>query len=258
LKKFIILASACLVAGIVAPSASQASPTPAGTLSVVAGDEPLSPGPPIPGPATQSPLNNPTGVAVDAHGDLFIADIGNNVVEEVSPGGTLSVVAGVVGKYGPPTPGPATKSLLGTAFSGPVEVTVDSHGDLFIADAYNRVVEEVSPAGRLSVVAGNGTQGQAQPAPGPATKRALSPGGLAVNAHGDLFISDGGAGWGVVVEVSPAGTLSVVAGNSQEGDPTPGPATQSSLREPEGLAVSASGDLYIADTANFVVEKVTF
>jgi sugar lactone lactonase YvrE len=179
-------------------------------------------------------------VAVNARGDLFIADLTNNVVEEVSPAGRLSVVAG------------NGKRAVGSSGG----LAVDAHGDLFISDGY--VVKELSPAGRLSVVAGNGTQGQAPPAPGPATKRPLSPGGLAVNAHGDLFISDGGAGWGVVVEVSPAGKLSVVAGNSQEGDPTPGPATRSSLREPGGLAVSASGDLYIADTANFVVEKVTF
>ena len=82
--------------------------------------------------------------------DLFIADQGNSLVEEVTPAGRLSVVAGVAGKSGRPAPGPATSSEL----DWPTGVAVDAHGDLFIADTENDVVEEVTPAGRLSVVAG--------------------------------------------------------------------------------------------------------
>jgi hypothetical protein len=79
------------------------------------------------------------GVAVDAHGDLFIADSGNNVVEEVSPAGRLSVVAGN-GNEGPPTPGPARSSDLDLPFG----VAVDAHGDLFIGDTINNDVEKVT------------------------------------------------------------------------------------------------------------------
>jgi streptogramin lyase len=81
----------------------------------------------------------PEGVAVDTYGDLFIADAGNNVIEEVSPAGKLSVVAGT-GTKGPPMSGPATKSAL----DGPTGVAVDAHGDLFIADYSNNVVEKVT------------------------------------------------------------------------------------------------------------------
>ena len=106
-------------------------------------------------------------MALDAHGDLFIADSLNNVVEEVTPAGRLSVVAGKAGKKGSPTPGPATRSAL----DDPYGVALDAHGDLFIADADNNVVEEVTPAGRLSVVAGDGQEGP--PTPGPATRSEL-------------------------------------------------------------------------------------
>jgi len=113
-----------------------------------------------PGPALSASLANPSGVAVDAHGNLFIADFDNNVVEEVTPAGRLSLVAGLADKYGRPTPGPATKSDLGN----PSGVALDAHGDLFIADTYNDVVEEVSRAGRLSVVAGvAGREGRPRP-----------------------------------------------------------------------------------------------
>ena len=221
--------------------------TPAGRLSVVAGNG--QEGPPTPGPATRSELDAPSGVALDAHGDLFVADSLNNVVEEVTPAGRLSVVAGVADKSGPPTPGPAIRSKLDT----PAGVAVDAHGDLFIADALNLVVEEVTAAGRLSVVAGDGDYGP--PTPGPATRSKLdAPAGVAVDAHGDLFIAD--ALNLVVEEVTPAGRLSVVAGDGDYGPPTLGPATRSELDGPSGVAVDVHGDLFIADSNNNDVEKV--
>jgi hypothetical protein len=82
-------------------------------------------------------------VALDAHGDLFIADWANNVVEEVSPAGKLSVVVGN-GDEGPPTPGPATSSPLGGANGGPTGVVVGAHGTLFVSDQGNNVIEEVT------------------------------------------------------------------------------------------------------------------
>ena len=141
--------------------ASTPSLTPAGKLTVFAGTGSF--GLPRPGPATKSALAGPTAVALDVHGDLFIADHANNMVEEVTPAGKLSVVAGT-GKPGLPTPGPAIKSAL----NAPSGVALDAHGDLFIADSNNNVVEEVTPAGKLSVVAGNGHVGS--PTPGTATK----------------------------------------------------------------------------------------
>ena len=221
--------------------------TSAGRLAVAAGN--VAQGPPTPGPATSSKLDTPSGVAVDAQGDLFIADWDNDVVEEVTPAGKLSVVAGDGRFDAPPTPGPADSSTL-----VPLGVAVDAHGDLFIADYWNNVVEEVSPAGRLSIVAGDGNVGR--PTLGPANSSRLdAPEGVAVDAHGDLFIADY---WNnVVEEVSPAGRLSVVAGDGQLGSPTPGPATSSKLDNPSGVAVGTHGDLFIADRGNNVVEKVT-
>ncbi len=228
--------------------------TPAGRLSVVAGNGQA--GPPTPGPATSSSLDGPEGVAVDAYGDLFIADTLNDVVEEITPTGRLSVVTGEAVNYDLPTPGPATSSEL----YNPAGVAVDARGDLFIADTHNNVVEEVSPAGRLSVVAGvaTGVVGEAgPPTPGPATSSRLGfEQGVAADARGQLFIAD--TSNDVVEDVTPAGRLSVVAGEGdQAGPPTPGQATNSELNEPYGVAVDARGDLFIADTGNDVVEKVT-
>jgi hypothetical protein len=232
--------------------ASTPSLTPAGKLTVFAGTGSF--GLPRPGPANKSALAGPTAVALDVHGDLFIADHANNMVEEVTPAGKLSVVAGT-GKPGLPTPGPPIKSAL----NAPSGVALDAHGDLFIADSNNNVVEEVTPAGKLSVVAGNGTLGP--PVPGPATKSGLQgPSGVAVGAHGDLFIAD----WAnnVVEEVTPSGKLSIAVGNGDEDPPTPGPATSSPLGGanggPTGVVVGANGTLFVSDQGNNVIEEVTY
>jgi hypothetical protein len=227
--------------------------TPARNLSVVAGVFAKA-GPPKRGPATSSTLDGPVAVAVDGHGNLFIADRGNYVVEKVTPADMLSVVAGI-GRGGPTKPGPATSSGM-----WPIGVAVDASGNLFIADGENYVVGEVTPAGKLSVVAGvpgkNGLE-----VPGPATSSDL-PGltAIALDRQGNLFIAENR---GVVDEVSRAGELSVVAGDGKLGLPKPGPATKSGLGGLNGVAVDAQGDLFIADFGPtpygpYSVEKVTF
>ena len=208
-----------------------------------------TPGAVTPGPATSSPIGAPTQVAVDSAGNVYIADAIDSVIEKVTPKGTISVIAGN-GTYGSPTPGPATSSSL----SDPEGVAVDGAGNVYIGDFRNDVVEKVTPSGNLSILAGTGAFGQ--PVPGPATSSPVwRPTGLAVDSAGDVFIS----AWGnhEVLKVTPAGTLSIFAGNGILGPPTPGPATNSSLAWQESIATDGAGDVYIADTYNQVVEKVT-
>jgi DNA-binding beta-propeller fold protein YncE len=123
-----VAVGACLSLGLVATL-----PAWAGGSTVITGYAGTgSSGASMAGPATSSPLSNPTGVAVDAAGDVYIADTGNNVVEKVTPDGTLSIIAGT-GNQGLPTPGPATSSDL----LSPYGVAIDSSGNLYIADDGN-------------------------------------------------------------------------------------------------------------------------
>jgi len=221
--------------------------TPSGTLSIFAGTGRA--GAPTPGPATASDLDSVNQIALDDSGNLYITDSGNDVVEKVTPSGTLSILAGT-GRAGAPTPGPADASDL----NYPGGVAVDSSGDVYIGDFGNNVVERVTPSGTLSIVAGTGRVGT--PTPGPATASPLGgPAFVAVDSSDDVYIADFGAN--VVERVTPSGTLSIVAGTGRAGAPTPGPATASPLDQPVGVAVDPSGDVYIGDSANNVVEKVT-
>jgi uncharacterized repeat protein (TIGR01451 family) len=230
--------------------------TPSGTLSVVAGKVGQC-GTPTPGPATSSMLAGPIGAAVDSGGNLYIADQGtqsglDSVIEKVTPSGTLSIIAGELGASGAPTPGPATDSRL----DYPQSVAVDDAGNVYIADSLNNVVEKVNPDGILSIFAGELGAGTGTATPGPATNSKFNtPDGVSTDSVGDLYVTD--TGNSMIEKVNTADQLSIIAGTGQSGEPRPGPATGSMLNLPVDAAVDSSDNLYIADTGNDLIEKVT-
>jgi hypothetical protein len=225
--------------------------TPGGVISTVAGNGTQafsSEG----GPATSAQLWNPTGVAVDAAGNLFIADSGNNRVRKVTSGGVISTVAGngTLGFSG--DGGPATSAQL----TSPYDLAVDTAGNLFIADERNNRVRKVTPGGVISTVAGNGTGGFSGDG-GPATSAELNiPYGVAVDTGGNLFIAD--TFNNRIRKVTPGGVINTVAGNGTQGfSGDGGPATSAQLHLPTGVAVDTAGNLFIADRNNHRIRKVT-
>jgi trimeric autotransporter adhesin len=225
--------------------------SPAGTITTIPGDGMLGfsgDG----GPATNAQLSSPQGVAVDGAGNVYIADLGNDRIRKVSPAGIISTVAGngVLGYSG--DGGPAIAAQLWS----PEGVAVDGASSLYIADFGSNRVREVSPAGIITTVAGNGTYSYSGDG-GPATSAQLySPGGVAVDGAGNLYIAD--TSNNRIRRVSPAGIITTVAGNGTTGfSGDGGPATSAQLNEPAGLAVDGAGNLYIADTDNFRIRKVS-
>ena len=204
------------------------------------------------GPATSAQLNLPSSVAVDAAGNLFIADPDYNRIRKVTAAGIISTVAGngIPGFSG--DGGVATSAQL----FGPYAVAVDMSGNLFIADRYNYRIRKVTPGGVISTVAGNGAQGFSGDG-GPAISAQLfSPYAVAVDAAGNLFIAD--AGNNRIRKVTAAGIISTVAGNGTGGyRGDGGPATSAELYYPSSVAVDAAGNLFIADRDNNRIRKVT-
>jgi probable HAF family extracellular repeat protein len=201
--------------------------------------------------ATNASLSNPTGVAVDGYGNVFIADAGNNVIREVNTNGVIATVAGngTVGYGGDGSA--ATNASL----SNPTGVAVDGYGNVFIADAGNNVLREVDTNGIITTVAGNGGLGYGGDG-GAATSANLNyPTGVAVDGYGNLFVMD--TGNNVVREVNPGGIITTIAGNGGAGyGGDNGLAVSASLNNPAGIAVDAYGDLFIADQGNNVVREV--
>ena len=221
-----------------------------GTLTVVAGDGTPAYGGDS-GPATSAQLFGPLGLAVDASGDVFIADTVNNVVRKVDSGGTITTIAGngTAGFGG--DGGPATNAML----HFPTGLAVDSSGDLFIADFGNQRVREVNTSGTITTVAGNGVTGYNGDNI-PATTAALNfLEGIALDSSGNLYIADRGNNR--VREVNTSGTITTVAGNGTAGFLGFNiPATSAELDWPTGVALDDSGNIFIADTLNRVIEKV--
>jgi predicted chitinase len=211
------------------------------------------------GPATQASLIEPYAVAVDSKGDVFICDSGTSAIREVTPDGMIHTVVGVPPQaIGGPggfsgDGGPASQAQL----NEPSDILFDGKGDLFIVDSGNNRIREVTTDGIIHTIAGGGTSGFSMNGV-PATSAKLNldnEGGIAIDANGSLFITDSGDN--VVREVTN-GIITTVAGNGTMGySGNGGPATRATLSNPVGVAVSSTGELFIADTYNNVIRKVT-
>jgi len=206
------------------------------------------------GPATAADLNYPLGTAIDAAGNIYIADSTNNVIRKVAAGtGIITTFAGtgIAGYSGD------GKAAITAQLRFPSAVTLDSAGNLYIADTSNSVIRKVTAAtGVITTFAGNGTYGYSGDN-GPATSAELStPMGVACDPAGNLFIADPGTNR--IREVFAAtGTIAAFAGNGRNGYlGDGGPAISASLGFPQGIATDASRNLFIADGYNNVIRIV--
>lgn len=226
-----------------------------GTISTVAGNgtkgfqEAIVSMPTV---ATSAEMQAPTGVAVDSVGDIIIADATNQVIWEVAegttakglgvPAGTIITIAGTnVGGYS------GDGGLSGLAqLDFPTGVAIDKFGNIYIADSGNNVIREITSSnGVINTIVG-----------GTATVQQLhDPESVLVDSAGNLYISEQD---GLRISKFSNGNLTVLAGNGYVGyTGDNGPATDASLDEPTGMALDANGYLYICDTDNSVIRKIS-
>lgn len=206
------------------------------------------------GPADSAEIDFPKGIAVDRAGNLYIADYVRSVVRKVDTAGIISVFAGT-GAYGyGGDNGPADSAKL----YAPEGVAVDTAGNVYIADNNNNVVRKVNTAGIITTIAGNASGHAGYVGDGHPADSALlnNPMAVAVDLAGNIYISDNGNN--VIRKVNPAGIISTYAGRDTVSGYTGdnGPADSATLSSPQGIAVDAAGDLYIADNYNNVIRKV--
>ncbi|HTB12766.1 MAG TPA: NHL repeat-containing protein [Bryobacteraceae bacterium] len=218
--------------------------TPTGTISTYAGNG-------IPGfggdggAATNAQLNQPSGLAIDSSGNLYIADSNNAVVRMVNTQGVISTVAGTggVGGYSGDG-GAATKATL----LAPIGVAVDSSSNIYIADYYGWIREVNASTGVISTIAGNGTNGYTGDGGSATSAQFYNPIGVAVDSSGNVYVADSGNG---AVRMISNGTISTIGGTgilSYTGDG--GPAALAQFSAISSIAVDAQGNIYVADTNN--------
>jgi len=252
-------------AGLFLASVSRAQTPPNYTISTIAGTGNTQGYSGDGGSATSADLNSPFDVVLDSSGNIYLSDSGNFRVRKVS-GGNISTIAGNGTQGYSGNNGSPTSAELNT----PSGLTFDSSGNLYIGDAGNYVVWKIT-GGTINVVAGNNGDGAGFSGDlGPATSAQLStPSGVAVDSSGNIFIADSGNN--VVREVcastcaafkGTAGEINTYAGSfaagpGYAGDGNLADNAHTQLQNPNGLAVDKDGNLYIADTDNHVIRKVT-
>jgi len=200
--------------------------------------------------ATGTVLMRPWGVAFDAAGNLYIADTDDNLILQVSPVGILSTVAGT-GDQGYSGDNGSAKSAV---LDSPAGVAVDAAGNIYIADTHNNRIRKVT-SGTITTMAGTGAAGFSGDGGAAASAVLNLPTAVAVDGAGNLYIAD--TNNHRIRKISGT-TITTVAGDGEQLYLSDGvAATQTGLDSPSGIAVDAAGNLYIGDTHNQRIRKVT-
>ena len=199
-------------------------------------------------------FDNPTGVAVDGAGNVYIADQNNNLIRQVSPLGTNWVVTTLAGG--------ARGSLDGTdtsaQFFGPAGIAVDSSSNLYVADQFNSVIRKLTPSGTNWVVTTiAGTAGASGSQDGVnAAARFYNPTGVALDGVGNIYVADEGNN--AIRKITPSGanwTVTTIAGGTPGASDGSGTAAQFSY--PYGVAVDTGGRVFVADQFNNAIRLIT-
>ena len=195
------------------------------------------------GSGSAARFSGPSGIAADAAGDLYVADSLNHTIRRINPAGAVTTLAGLAGASGAvDAAGPAAR------FHGPQGLALDASGNLFVADTNNNSIRRIITAsGVVATVAGQA--GIAGSTDGASSQAQFHyPSGVAVDTAGRLYIAD--TDNHALREISPAGTVSTPAGLAGSNGRADGTGTVARFAFPTGVAVTGSGDVYIADTDN--------
>lgn len=204
--------------------------TPAGVVTTVAGRAGYSGS--EDGPLGVSRLHHPEALVADPQGNLFVADTRNHTIRQVSASGVVSTIAGTV------SAGLANGSRMTTRFNSPVGVTVDPQGNVYVSDRGNSVIRKISANGLVSTFAGSwGSYG------------------LATDATGNIYAAS--MDRHIVLKVTPSGSVSTLAGSSGLRGSSDGVGAAARFNQPSAVTVDGQGNVYVADSVNSTVRKIT-
>jgi streptogramin lyase len=197
---------------------------------------------------TAAQFYSPRGVTVDGSGNVYVADSSNNTIRKITPAGVVTTFAGTAGSQG------LTNGTGSAArFTDPYGIAVDSGGNLYIADTSNNAIRKITSAGVVTTLAGGGAQGSTD---GTGTSARFSePRGVAVDSSGNVYVADYGNS--TIRKITSAGVVTTLAGTAGSVGSTDGSGTAARFRGPNGIAVDSSGNVYVADTDNRTIRKIT-
>ena len=198
------------------------------------------------GTGTAASFALPSGVALDAAGNLYVADGANNLIRKVTPAGVVTTFAGTGSK------GSANGTGTAASFNVPIGIATDAAGNIYVADRNNQLIRKITPAGVVTTLAGSGSQGSAN---GTGTAASFNyPNSVATDAAGNVYVADQSNN--LVRKITPAGVVTTLAGSGSQGSAN-GTGTAASFNSPANLATDASGNVYVADAGNNLVRMIT-
>ena len=188
-------------------------------------------------------------MTVDGAGNVYVADSENHTLRKILPAGRVATVAGLAGSSGF-----ADGTGGGAQFNQPRNAAADKAGNLYVADTGNQLVRKVTPAGVVTTLAGGvGVTGTND---GPGTQARFNyPEGVAVDGAGNVYVAD--TSNHTIRKVTPAGVVTTLAGTPGVSGTNNGTGTVAKFYYPFGLAVDTNGTVYVADTYNYVIRKIT-
>ncbi len=202
------------------------------------------------GTGTNAQFYGPMGVAVDANGNVYVADTNNNCIRKVTPAGVVTTLAGcwwAGGGY--------LDDVNGTTaqFNGPSGVAVDASGNVYVSDAGNNCIRKVTPAGAVTTLAGSAINPPGYAEGTGTAAKFWAPAGVAVDTSGNVYVADYGNAR--IRKVTATGVVTTLAGTGTNGYKD-GPGAAAQFTYPSGVAVDASGSVYVADSSNNRIRKV--
>lgn len=194
-------------------------------------------------------FDHPLGAAADAAGNVYVADTENGTIRKITPQGYASLLAGLAGHFG-------SGNGLGTnaRFYAPQGIAADAAGNVIVADTANATIRKVTPAGGVTTLAGaagsfNRYDGSSSNA------RFYQPEGLALDAAANTYVADS---WNHTIRrITPAGMVTTLAGLAGTSGSADGTGSKARFHRPSGIAVDAATNLFVTDSLNHTVRKIT-
>ena len=214
-----------------------------GQVSTIAGDG--NPGA-VNGAAANSRFNQPSGVAIDNSGNIYVADFGNNVIRKISTSNIVSTYAGNG------QPGFSDGNIQAASFNGPSDIDIDSQGNLYVADTKNHAIRKIDTDGNVTTLAGNGKAGNSD---GKGTSASFNgPVGICLDQANNIYVAD--AANHAIRKIDPGNNVSTIAGSDATPGSTDGHISVARFNYPTDIDTDQQGNLYVADYFNHKIRII--